>query len=443
MVCMTVCDTSYSIFKYKVVNICFDFVEVARVRETGIFILLIVMLMLSVTVVAGDEGIALVPSEPMAGKNLIFYIPSINGLANGYVVCKNSSNVHLIEMENGIAQVTLCEDDYGDATVKIFVGNTTYEKSFMIKPFVAGTLIIEAPLSVLIDTDTSIQIVAGASPAAGATVTFTSISDRSFNRVSSEEGAVSFSFDEEGIWKVQAVFYGVTASVTVDVLLPPIEIVFSDNIAVNDEMIISVGCPADITIRKDEITWTYRTDANGDLYFTPPWPGRYNIHAKTEKQEGTKTFTTISETRIDVYDFQTSHPISTIKKDQDIEIVVVDSKGVPISAVQEISVYCDNMFWDAFPLSDGKAVWHVGKAASVYRFEVEETEGYTSSETTLYGAPEESLSGDITSYVVLILIIAVLLALVFYLHRTGRIKLPDIFARRGPHGISLKGKKLE
>lgn len=420
-------------------NICFTVIEVDRVREITAFILLILFIFPSV-IVADAADIVLVPPEPMAGKNLVFYIPSINGSANGYVMCNDSNNVHLIRMEDGFAQVALNEDDYGNATVKIFASNRTYTKNFVIRPFLSGSIAIESPSSVLVDTDTSVKVVAGVDPANGATMTFTSPSGRSFNRVSDEKGMVAFSFDEEGSWEIQAMFYGIFASAKIDIMLPPISIVFSEEVSMDEEMKISVGCPADVTIRKDEVMWTYRTDANGDLYFTPPWPGKYSVYVKTDKQEGSKTFTTVSETRIDVYDYKNSIPVSTVKKDQLVRIVVVDPSGVPLSEVKRLFIYCDNSLWDTLHLSKGSVVWAVDKEATVYRFEVEETDLFTPSETMVYGMVEQSLSGDIIFYLELIAIIVVLLILIFYLHRTKRIRMPKIFAGRG---ISLHGRKLE
>lgn len=416
-------------------------------RAYAIIILLILLFPLSITAVA-DDNIVLIPEEPVAGKNIIFYMPSINVSANGYIICENN-NVYLIEIINNLGQITLNEDDYGTATVKIFAGNQThtktYTKTFEIKPFLAGTLVIEAESSVLIDTDTTIKVAVGARPAEGAVVTFKSLSGRSFNRIADEEGKIKLSFDEEGPWEMHTEIYGVTTSATITVTLPPIEIIFSENIEVNEEMIISIGSTASITITKDEITWNYQTDANGDLYFTPPWPGKYNIHAKTDKQEGSKTFITISETRINVYDYEKSVPISKIKMGQLVEIVVVDSSGIPISEIDEILIYCDNMLWgDPLPLSDGSVIWMVNKEATVYRFEFEEVEGYRSSEVVVYKLLEDSFPlWDIVFYIVLVIIILVVVIVFIRLVKAGRIPIPKMFAGKKLSDITHRGKKLE
>lgn len=417
-------------------------------------IALLILLLLS-TVVSGDEDsengengdsgdIVLIPGEPIAGKNLIFYLPSINVSANGYVICENN-NVHLVEIQNGLGQVTLDGGDYGEAVVKIFAGNGTYTKTFEVKPFLEGTLVIETPSSVLINTETTIKIVLGANPAEGAVATFRSLSGRSFNRVVDENGKISFSFDEDGPWEIQAEFYGVTTSATIKVMLPPIDIVLPEGIEVNEEMLISIGSLADITITKDEITWEYRTDANGDLYFTPPWPGKYSIYVKTDKQEGSKTFITNSETRIDVYDYEKLVPISRIKMGQLVKIVLVDLFGVPVSDVDEVLVYCDNVLWDYLPLSDGFVIWKVNREATVYRFEFEAVEGYKSSETTVYRLIEEGSFPflDIVFYVVLVIIIFVAAWFFVRLSRSGRLKgrfkLPKLFDKK----LINRGKKLE
>lgn len=411
-------------------------------------IFLLALLFLSVVTVSAND-IVLIPSEPTSGANLIFYIVGLDGSAIGYVVCENN-NVHLIEMYNGLGQVSLDENDFGDATVKIFVGNVTYSKTFYIKPFFEGSLVIETPASVLINTEMAIKIFIGSVPADGAAVKFTSLTGRTFSRVAGTDGTITTSFDEKGPWEIEAEIYGVTTSTTVKVMLPPLDIVFSENIEVDEEMKIAVGKPADITIKKEEITWTYRTDANGDLFFTPPWPGKYTVDVRTEDQEGTKTFITISETRIDVYDYEMSVPVSRIKKDMFVEIVVVDLSGVPISEISEILVYCDNSLWNTFSLSDGSVVWLVDHEATTYRFEVEEKEGYKSSTTTVYGFVERSLiPKDIIFYIILIIIILIVLIVFFRFYRSGRlqgIRLPRPFSKglkEKLSGITSRGKKLE
>ena len=402
-------------------------------RKVAIFLLILLLSLSAVAAAGGDNGggddeIILIPESPTAGKNLIFYLPSVNVSANGYVICENN-NVHLVEIQNSLGQVTLGEGDYGEATAKIFAGNKTYTKTFEVKPFLEGTLVIETPSSVLIDTNTTIKVAVGAQPAEGAVVTFKSLSGRSFNRIADENGRVTLSFDEDGPWEIHTEFYGVTTSATIKVMLPPIEIVFPDVIEANKEMLISIGSPADITITKDEITWTYLTDANGDLYFTPPWPGKYSAYVKTDKQEGSKTFITTSETRIDVYDYEKSVPVSKIKKDQLVEIFVVDSSGVPVPEMSDILVYCDGILWDSLPLSDGSVVWLIDKEATSYRFKVESVEGYKPSETTVYMLEEGFPFEDIAFYAVLIVVILVVLIILIRLLKKGNIsiKLPKVF----------------
>ena len=395
-----------------------------------------------IVVTADDNDIILVPAEPMANKNLVFYIPSINISANGYLICENN-DVHLVEIQNHLGQVTLNEDNYGTATVKIFAGNKTYTKTFEIKPFLSGDLTIETSSSVLINTETTIKIAVGAKPAEGAVVSFLSLSGRTINRVSNENGIVTISFDEDGPWEIQAEIFGVTASATITVMLPPLEIVFSDNIEANEEMTISVGSTGSVTITKDELTWSYQTDANGDLYFTPPWAGKYNVYVKTDKQEGSKTFITISETKINVYDYEKSVTISSIKKGQVIEIVVVDSSGVPVSEIDEVLVTCDDLLWDFMPLSDGSVVWLVDKEATTYRFEVESVEGYESSDATIYGKVESTIPfGDIIFYVILIIIIIAAIMIFIQLMKTGRISVPKVFGKKLSN-ITSRSKKLE
>lgn len=408
-------------------------------RVIPIFILLTLLLSFSITVAADD--IVLIPENPVAGKNLIFYMPYVNESVNGYVICENN-DVHLVEINNGLGQVTFDEDDYGTATVKIYCRNKTYTKTFEVEPFIVGNLVIEAASSVLINTEATVKISAGVTPAEGAMVTFKATSGRSFNRIADVNGNVLVSFDEAGHWEINTEFYGVTALATIQVMLPPIVISFSEGIEVNEEMTISIGDYASITITKDEITWDYQTDANGDLVFTPPWPGKYSVYAKTAKQEGSKTFITISETEINVYDFEKHVPISKIKTGQLVEIVIVDPSNVPISEVDEILVYCDNALWTSLPLSDGSVIWKVDKDATIYRFEFEEIEGYLSSEITVYMLLEESFPlGDIVFYIVLIIIILVVVFVFIRFMKSGRITIPKLFAGKklGLH----HGRKLE
>lgn len=412
-------------------------------------IFLLALLLLSVATVSATDDIVLIPGEPESGKNLIFYIPGLNVSANGYVICANN-NVHLVEMHGALGQVSLGEKDFGDATVKIFAGNITYSIDFYIKPFFEGSLVIEAPASVLIDTETTIKVYLGADPANGATVAFTSLTGRTFSRMVGADGTIATSFDEKGPWEIVAEIYGVTTSTSVNVMLPPLDIIFSDDIEVDKEMKISVGEPADITIIKDEITWTYMTDANGDLFFTPPWSGKYTVNVRTVDQEGIKTFTTISETRIDVYDYEKAIPISKIRKGQLIEIVVVDLYGTPVLDVDELTVYCDNLLWDTFSLTDASVVWLVDCEAVTYRFEVGEGETYRSATATIYGFVDEGI-GDIVFYIALIVIILIILIVFIRLYRSGRlqgVRLPRPFSRglklkEKLSGITSRGKKLE
>jgi len=306
--------------------------------------------------------IQIIPSQPRAGKNIVFLVDEDE--ASGYLLCEETTNVYLIEINNGIGIVELGME-YGDALVKI-IGYGT--KTFTIAAPYEGDLIIDIPSVADLNEDVALSVYAGGEMVS-ATVTITSPAGLESERKTSENSPLELSFDESGNWTLSTELYDTETTETIYINPEPLEIDLprEDDMIVGKEMQLRINNPATVVFEKDETSWTYITDDDGDVYFIPPFPGRYKITAKTLGQSGTKYFNVKADAIITIKN-EAGLQVNSVSQGDVLLVQVTDSTGASIDS-SSVDVYADGIIIRSLELFSGSTLWAVSQGATEYRFE--------------------------------------------------------------------------
>jgi hypothetical protein len=349
-------------------------------------------------------SITIVPSQPKSGGTVIFLISKSN--ASGYVICMETQNVYPVLFSQGLGSIEL-GPDYG--TAQIFILNYG-SKNFTIKHMYEGEIFIDSPYSANINTQVQVSIMAQG-VYVPATLYLTSPSNQISSRQAGASGPLFVNFDEAGNWTMRADAFGNNVSKHITVNPDPIAIEVSDDSVVGQEATITVNNnQASVEVKQAETTWTYQADTNGEVFFTPPWSGRYTITATAQNQMGTKTFDVKSGTVISVKNDKGAQ-ISTITEGDLLLIQVQDAIG---NAVQSstLEIYGDSKLLKTLQLSGGSGIWQVTSQAKTYSFSFESDNPLLlSSRAEILGLPPDRtlLYGGIAAVVIIVFVIVLLL----------------------------------
>lgn len=368
-------------------------------------------------------SITIVPSQPKSGKTIIFLISKSN--ATGYVICTETENVYPVVFNQGLGSVDLGQD-YGPA--QIFILNYG-SKNFTIRHMYEGEVTIDSPYIVDIDTQIQISLMAQGSLIPG-TLYFTSPSNQKSSRQATATSPISMSFDEAGNWTMRGEAFGSNATRNIFVNPEPIEIDVSDDNVVGQEVIIEVNNrDATVEIRQDEATWTYQADTSGEVYFTPPFSGRYSITATALNQEGTKTFDVKTNTVISIKNDKGS-PIETITEGDLLLIQVQDTEGNNVQS-SSVEIYGDSTLIKTLQLSSGSAIWQVTPQAKTYTFSFQpDSSLLLPAQTEVMGVPVDRT----LLYVGIAAVVIIVIFIVLLLNRAGYLSISKLKSITG--GVS-------
>jgi hypothetical protein len=357
----------------------------------------------------GTSGaiITIVPSQPKSGGTVVFLINRSN--ASGYVICNATMNVYPIIFTQCLGSIVLVDADYGPALIYIVNYGT---KIFTVKHQYEGVLLIDAPSSADVNTKVDVAVMSQGQYIAS-TLSFTSPSNHVNTRQTGTVGPISYTFAEAGNWTLQANAYYSNATRKIYINPEPITIQIDSNIKVNRETAINVNSPnAHVMIRKGDATWTYTSDSNGDVLFTPLFSGQYTVTATSSNQEGAKTFNVQSSTDILVTNTKGKATIT----DGDILIIEVqDGEGNSVKS-GALNIFGDDLPLKNIELSGKTTYWTATPQAKIYKFTyTSDSELLTSSQEEIAGVPP-----DMTLIYVAVAVVAIIVfIIVLLLNRTG------------------------
>ncbi len=377
------------------------------------------------------ETITVIPSHPQAGKNIILSFSQEN--TSGYILCDETNNVYLFHMKDGLALVTLNEEEYGNATV-IIKGHTRH---FIIQSKYKGNLYIECSPIVQSGEKQNIQVFSGGDPVR-AEVTIKKPSGEIYNRTTNMEGKTTIVTDEVGTWQVTAkVFDGITTT-CFNVTPKPLSLVLPEHIIVGEETTIQTQSNAKVTIQKDEMTWTYTADTEGKVYFNPPFSGRYTVTATTGTQQGTAFFNAKTKTDIIIKN-ENDEIVTKAQPGTPLLIQVADNEGKPISTSDSIEIKSNGIPIKTISLSGGSAIWIPKYSANTYTFT------FTPSDSTLLLPSEKTIAGvvpveqtpdlSILLYILPVLLIVLLLLILYKKQKLPSFKLPRFKRQKLPDDL--------
>ncbi|MFW6120660.1 MAG: hypothetical protein ACOC80_07135 [Petrotogales bacterium] len=370
------------------------------------------------------DSIKIIPSSPKGGKNIIVSHGQTN--QTGYLVCHDTNNVYLVKMEEGLALVSLNEDEYGNST--IFLGNTSF--NFNIKSKYSGKLSIISDYDVEIDKNIDVKVFSSGEPV-NVELKFISPDNDTYLRNTNNQGETSFKPNKVGKWTIKAFFYENTVETNFIVKPKPLSISIEQIILSGTETTINVGQKAEVSIKKDEATWSYTSDDSGKVSFTPPFGGKYNVVAKTENQEGSTNFVAKIKTDIIVKN-EEGKKVDKIVPGNTYLIQVIDSNNVPISEADSVKIRLNDNPHDTLELSGGSTIWKAVEnyGSYLFRFEAENSNVLLQSDLNIsssnikkniYDFPVTTEETDYNVYIWLVIpvLIIISLAVILFLDKKG------------------------
>ena len=350
-----------------------------------------------------DGEIQIITSVPTAGKNIIVLIDKNE--ASGYMITEQG-NVYIVEIKNRIGMINLGMD-YGEAELYIVgYGDTTFE---IASPF-EGDLTIDAPSELQINEEEQFSILAGGEMISAKLKMISPTGDEK-TKMTRETEPVTISFDEPGNWTLIAEIYDTVTTTEIMILPEPLEIDLpsQNNMIVGNEMEIDLNTKATVTITKDETSWTYKSDDDGKIYFTPLFPGRHKITANSYGQSGSKYFSVKAETKIMITD-ETGQQTNQLNEGDVVLIQIKDTEGSHVDA-EELNVFADGNLLRTLVMNSGTAIWRVSKQAQQFTFDfIPSDNEYLSSSLVLTGT-----QGTLDMNYVYIAIVIIIFILVMYI----------------------------
>lgn len=368
------------------------------------------------------ENITIIPSQPTSESNIVFILP-IREDATGYLICRETNKVYIIQVNDGVGFVEL-GDDYGEAYIAIFCKEETYITEFTIDAYFQEELTINMPSATVVNESTEFQVFASGTPIQ-AELQF-KLGKTSITKTTDADGLVSITFNKIGNWSVTAKVFNVEITQNIYVAQKPMEIILPENIYADQEMEISTGKKSDVLISFNELSWSYTTDDSGTISFTPTFPGKYMVQVTTHNhQEGSKNFIAYADIVIEVKD--ENKIVASIKPHTLYAIYVTDKNNKPIAA--KLEIYADGIPIDELDIA-GSAVWRSGELHVNYEFKAIPSEtGYVENALTLYGKEETMDMGIMISGVATVISIATMI-LIFLFKREWFYSLHDRYRNR-------------
>ncbi|HHF57880.1 MAG TPA: hypothetical protein ENL41_00465 [candidate division WOR-3 bacterium] len=323
-----------------------------------------------------QSNFSIIPPQPVAGKNIIVLIPEDED-TTGYIYILNSNNAYLITISDGVGSVHLEKDDYGTAIINV-KGQT---KTISILPPHVDNLYIDFPSSIKTGDNITFTVYADGDPVS-AKLKFDGAD--SFVVKTNSFGKATVKFRKAGNYTVTVSYFDNIVIKSFTVFSKPLEIQLPSEINTGTAIQIKTEPNAQVTIKKDETSWSYTANADGVCFFTPPFTGRYTVTAKTEDKEGSATFTVKTDTRIVATGIDGGQ-ISKLKEGDIVILQILDSEDKPVLG-SEIDVYVDGVFYKSLTTIGGTVVWKVDKFGQTYEFRFNpNNDEYLSSALTLMG----------------------------------------------------------
>jgi hypothetical protein len=177
------------------------------------------------------------------------------------------------------------------------------------------------------------------------------------------------------------------------------------------------------------MTWNYKADEEGKVYFIPPFGGQYTVTASKDNQQSQTSFKAKIPTQIKITDSQGKTP-SKITKGMTLMVQVTDMDGKPISDVEEIQISSNNYVFKNLELSGGSALWKVENQYYTYNFSFNpDSSLYLPSERDIDGQssiPYEKEEQSFPWFFWIIPIIVAIAVILVFLDRKHIIDLSDI-----------------
>lgn len=354
-----------------------------------------------------ETNITIIPSPPRAGKNMLIKMPEPIK-KRGYIIT-DAGNVYLVAVEDGLGLVTLADNDYGTAT--LVIGNETM--SFEIASSFRQ-LILECDTTITIGDRLPVAVYADTTPVM-ATVSLISPDGNNETRI--VNGTATFDLDKVGTWNISATFQNMHAYQTVKVKPKPLTLSIPSEVEVNEPVTISIGRPAEVTISKDEVTWSYST--GGTVTFTPPWRGTYTVTVTTDDgEEGTASFTAKEKPTLVITD-ENGLPANSVEAGSNVIIKTINSAGLIIPSNSNIDVYKDGTYFTTISLQGGTAVYTIKEATS-YRFTLSDN-----PDATAQILVKSTQSIDLT-YILVVALVGIAVISVAILYKKGLIHIPEL-----------------
>lgn len=366
-----------------------------------------------------QSDITIAPASPQAGKNMIVLYEDSN--STGYILCQETNNVYLFQLHEGLALISLQEEDYGNATVYI-KGHTTH---FVIQSKYKGNIYMDYIPTLQSGATQNLQVFYGGEPI-HAIVTIKTPSGKTYSKSTDMDGKTSFQVGETGEWILTANVYDGSITASFNVTPKPLQLTVPETGVINQQITIQTQQGATVIIQKDEMTWQYTADSEGKISFIPPFPGKYSVIARTDTQQNKATFSVKTKTNI-LLKNENNEIITKIQINKPVLIQITDDTNKPLTATGDIEIQADGFPIKTFTLTGGSILWTPQQQATMYTLKYNPSDTFTLySETSIpvaYTPPAEDYTWI---YIAILSIIAVIIIVYILIKKQKLPSLPKI-----------------
>lgn len=391
-----------------------------------------------------EAEIYLFPSEPQSGDTLVFLDMSDTVMdTQGIVYISSSKSSYLVTIHNGMGQIQLGDDDYGNAFLQINSNGRKTFKEFYIQKGEGGPSnnqsgssgdgassssekpSILSPQSVDYGEIKDISVMIGNNTGIGTKVLITRPNGFSYEGATNSFGRLSVEFNEVGRWEFTVVHESKTANSATSVQKKNELIVLkTDDPEAEGEITIQVFDDANVKVTGPHGFTASGYESNNLYSFNPDEPGEYYVEADSAKSHGELSVTVCCKPRIVISDSTGNIVHGSINTEESYYIKLLDFNNNPLELNQDLEIYNTASPYTEpvkIPMVEEVAYWSPN-AAGNYRISFVGDGVYSSTDMLIpvENALEES---GIIDFWMLPVVMVIILIILSYAYASGRLKL--------------------
>jgi len=342
-------------------------------------------------------------------------------------------NDHLYDFDllDGVGVVALDQDDYGQATLRIFSSDfspTEITKTVTIEQPSTDDIRLLAPSAGIINKEVGVVLRFNRKPLPDFEVKATNPNGKESYLITDEDGKIFVMLDVAGIWSFKASVYGKEINAMTNAAYEVLSISLTDTPSIGIKTIINTEPYASIEIFLEEkLIEQYTASPQGIVEFTPTVGGFYEVRGTSNNKKGTRYFDVIGNTNIRILDALTASPVIGFEKGKLYQIIVSNNAGVALDNIETLYITTPFATTEILSLKDGGAIWTPHLTGSyIFTIEDMDTQAGTSRHIKVNEVSVEE-NGMVIPIIIFIVIMVIFITIIVIYSHYKHVPLRGIF----------------